>query len=276
MQYLKNLHTEEINISKKDFIGVFDSGMGGVSTLIELKRLMPNENFYYFGDSENAPYGPKTSEEILNLSLNVADFLYKKRIKAIVIACNTATSISVSKLRKKYPDIPIIGVEPAVKLAVDTGGKHILVMATQTTIRENKFKNLVNKFNNVCTVESIACPELVQIVENDLFDNADICMKQLNEYFKKFDMNKIDTIVLGCTHFIFYKKYIREILGYKHIIVDGNLGTAKHLQQELLKRNLLSDNTEEGKIEFINSQIISEDTKVEKVKLSKRLFHEFK
>lgn len=268
----------EINqIKKDDSIGVFDSGMGGISTLIELKKIMPNENFYYFGDSQNAPYGPRTSQEIIDLSLDVAEILYEKNIKAIVVACNTATSVAIKTLREKYKEIPVIGVEPAVKVAVDAGGKNILVMATQTTIRETKFKNLTSKFKNSCNIEAIACPELVQIAENDLITNKEICINQLNSYFKQFDMNKIDTIVLGCTHFIFYKDYIREILGHKHLIVDGNLGTAIHLRNELSKKNLLSDRLEAGTITFMNSQIVDKtQTCVLKKELSEKLYNNFK
>lgn len=267
---------ENLYIENKDkYIGVFDSGMGGISTLIELKKIMPNENFYYFGDSENAPYGPKTPEEILSLSLNVSDFLYNKKVKAIVVACNTATSIAVKNLRDKYKDIPVIGVEPAVKLGVDSGGKNILVMATQTTIRESKFKKLAEKFSDVSNIYAIACPELVQIAENDLLDDDKLCKEQLTKYFNEFNMDEIDTIVLGCTHFIFYKKYIRELLGYKHIIVDGNLGTAIHLQKELEKRDLLTNKESNGEIVFMNSQIVTEDTKIKKRELSKKLFNSF-
>lgn len=264
-------------INKDSYIGVFDSGMGGVSTLIELKKIMPNEKFYYFGDSQNAPYGPRQSDDITNLSLNVADILYKKNIKAIVVACNTATSVAIKSLRDKYKDIPVIGVEPAVKVAVDAGGKNILVMATQTTIREKKFKQLTEKFKSSSTIQSIACPELVQIAENDLINDSELCINQLNKYFKQFDMSQIDAIVLGCTHFIFYKNYIREILGYKHLIVDGNLGTAIHLRNELSKRNLLSKSDENGEIVFFNSQIVNpEETTVLKKELSEKLYHNFK
>lgn len=273
MKFTENLYIESIN--NENFIGVFDSGMGGISTLIELKKIMPNENFYYFGDSENAPYGPKSADDILNLSLNVADFLYEKKIKAMVVACNTATSIAIKQLRKKYPHIPVIGVEPAVKLGVDTGGKNILVMATQTTIREEKFLSLINKFDDKCNIHAIACPELVQIAENDLLGDSELCKKQLLQYFNQFDMDSIDTIVLGCTHFIFYKKYIRELLGFKHIIVDGNLGTARKLKSELANRQLLSNSSQEGVIEFINSQVIKDDNEIVKVELSKKLYHEF-
>lgn len=264
-------------ISKDSYIGVFDSGMGGVSTLIELKKIMPNEKFYYFGDSQNAPYGPRQSDDITNLSLNVANILYKKNVKAIVVACNTATSVAIKHLREEYKSIPVIGVEPAVKVAIDAGGKNILVMATQTTIREKKFKKLTEKFKSASIIQSIACPELVQIAENDLIDDSELCINQLNEYFKQFDMNQIDTIVLGCTHFIFYKKYIREILGYKHLIVDGNLGTAIHLRNELSKRNLLSNNEENGEIVFFNSQVVDhKETTVLKKELSEKLYHTFK
>lgn len=269
---MENLHIED----KNKFIGVFDSGMGGISTLIELKKIMPNENFYYFGDCQNAPYGPKTPEEILTLSLNVSDFLYKQNIKAIVVACNTATSVAINALRDKYKDIPIIGVEPAVKLGVDSGGKNILVMATQTTVSQSKFKHLTEKFKDTSNIYAIACPELVQIVENDLLKDKTLCKEQLMSYFYDFDMDNIDTIVLGCTHFIFYKKYIREIFGNKHNIVDGNLGTALHLKNELSKRNLINDNNNyDGKIIFMNSQIVDENTKIRKKELSEKLFHTF-
>lgn len=264
------------NTNKNNYIGVFDSGMGGVSTLIELKKAMPNEKFYYFGDSENAPYGPKPPKEILNLSLTISDFLYKQDVKAIVIACNTATSIAVKDIRKKYNDIPIIGVEPAVKVGVDTGSKNILVMATETTINQTKFKTLSSKFKNCCNIYSIACPELVQIVENDLLDDSELCKKQLAKYFSQFDMKKIDTIVLGCTHFIFYKKYIQEVLGNNFNIVDGNLGTALHLKNELNKLNLLNDSNTNGDVVFRNSQIITPNTKVIKNELAKKLYNNFK
>lgn len=257
---------------KDEYIGVFDSGLGGISTLIDLKKVLPNENFYYFGDSQNAPYGPKKPDEILALCLNIAELLYNKKVKAIVVACNTATSVAIDTLREKYKDIPIIGVEPAVKLGVKSGGKNILVMATETTIRESKFQHLIKDFKNICNINTIACPELVQLVENDELNNSNLCKATLEKYFSHFDMNKIDTIVLGCTHFIFYKDYIKELLGDKQLIVDGNLGTALHLQNLLKKNNLLSNNNDIGNIEFMNSQIILDNTVVSKKDLSEKLF----
>ena len=212
--------------------------------------------------------------KILKYSLDVVEFLISKDVKAIVIACNTATSISAETLRKKYPHIPIIGVEPAVKLGVDVGGKNILVMATATTIREEKFLNLVDKFKSI-NIDSIACPELVQIAENNLLEDKDLCISQLTEYFSKFNMNKIDTIVLGCTHFIFYRKYIREILGYKQLIVDGNLGTAKYLKEQLNLNQLSNESNELGWIKFYNSDIESNKDLISKLELSKKIFNDF-
>lgn len=257
-------------LNKNKPIGVFDSGMGGVSTLIELQKMLPNEKFCYYGDSGNAPYGPQSPENILAHSLRVTDFLIEKNVKAIVIACNTATSISANKLREKYPNIPIIGIEPAVKLGVDVGGKNILVMATATTIREDKFLNLVKKFDNA-KISSIACPELVEIAEQNKLYDKKLCINQLNKYFSQFDMNEIDTIVLGCTHFIFYRQYIREILGYNQMIVDGNLGTANHLKYQLKSRDLLTDSKKSGEILFYNS-----DKSNSKLELSKKIFNDFK
>ena len=255
-------------------IGVFDSGMGGISTLVELKKVLPNENFIYFGDSQNAPYGVKTSEQILDLSLNVAEKLIEKDIKAIVIACNTATSIAANSLREKYKDIDIIGVEPAVKVGVDSGAKNILVMATEATLREKKFNELSNSFKDKANIIKLPCPELVKIAENGLLSNEDLCRNQIHEYLKDYLDKDIDAIVLGCTHFLFYKKYIKEFVNENCLIVDGNLGAAKFLKKKLSDRNMLNPSNQVGTVEFINSQI-KKDLEVDKLALSKEIFNMF-
>jgi glutamate racemase len=257
-------------------IGVFDSGMGGISTLIELKKILPNENFIYYGDSENAPYGTKTNEEILKLTMNVAEKLIAQNIKAMVVACNTATSVAVKTLREKYKDLIIIGVEPALKLAIDAGAKNILVMATNTTLREKKFNELANKYSDIANVIKLPCPELVQIAENGKLNNDEICKKQIRKYLTE-DMDgvsDIDAVVLGCTHFIFYKKYIKELLNSGVFIIDGNLGTANHLKKQLKDKNLLNKSDEDGAIEFGNSQIIKND-EINKLELSKEIFNTY-
>jgi glutamate racemase len=254
-------------------IGVFDSGMGGISTLIELKKMLPNENFIYFGDSENAPYGIKTNEEILKLTMNVSEKLVSMNVKAIVVACNTATSVAVKVLREKYKDLVIIGVEPALKLAIDAGAKNVLVMATNTTLREEKFNKLANRYKDNATITKLPCPELVQIAENAKLNDSEICKNQIRKYLDEDvkDVSNLDAIVLGCTHFIFYKKYLKEVLDRPIFIIDGNLGTANHLKKQLTLKNMLNDSNADGEIKFLNSQI-KKSGEIDKLELSKEIF----
>ena len=133
--------------NSKKAIGVFDSGLGGISVLRDLKKLMPNEDFIYFGDSAYAPYGIKTKDEITKRCVEIIDFFIEKGVKAVVIACNTATSASANYLRKKYKDLPIIGMEPALKVATQgVKNNNIVVMATPLTLKEKKFETLMHKF----------------------------------------------------------------------------------------------------------------------------------
>ena len=240
--------------NKEIVIGVFDSGLGGISVLKELVKSMPNENFIYYGDSANAPYGIKTKEEITARCEDIIEFFIKQGVKAIVIACNTATSAAANILRKKYFNLPIIGMEPALKVAAD-GKKDntIVVMATPLTLKEEKFNNLMANYDDENTVIKMPCPELVKIVENDLIDNEEIVEKQINDYYKDLDMNKIDSVVLGCTHFVFYKDYMEKILNNHIEIVDGNLGTTNHLKETLRLRDELRDEDKKGSIKIYNS-----------------------
>ncbi len=240
--------------NKEKAIGVFDSGLGGISVLKELVKSMPNENFIYYGDSANAPYGIKTKEEITARCEDIIEFFIKQGVKAIVIACNTATSAAANILRKKYSNLPIIGMEPALKVAAD-GKKDntIVVMATPLTLKEEKFNNLMANYDDENTVIKMPCPELVKIVENDLIDNEEIVEKQINDYYKDLDMNKIDSVVLGCTHFVFYKDYMEKILNNHIEIVDGNLGTTNHLKETLRLRDELRDEDKKGSVKIYNS-----------------------
>lgn len=248
--------------------------MGGVSTLIELKKMLPNEDFIYYGDSENAPYGIKSNEEILQLSINVADKLVKRGVKAIVIACNTATSVAVKELRKRYKDIIIVGIEPALKLGVDMGAKNIMVMATNATLRGSKFNKLKDNYANSCNVISVPCPELVEIAENGLLKDKDLCKKQLTEYLREYNDGSLDAVILGCTHFLFYKNYIKDLIHENCSIIDGNEGTAKRLKSLLVENNLLNNSLEEGSIEFMNSQN-PRLNEINKLELSKEIYNMF-
>lgn len=226
--------------SKHLHIGIFDSGMGGISVLSDIISLMPNEKYIYYGDSKNAPYGIKSNYEVTELSFKVCDFLISKGVKSIVIACNTATSAAIKELRSKY-DIPIIGMEPAIKPALNiVKEKKIAVMATPMTLSEIKFNNLLKKLTTCDKVIKIPAPELVEFVEKGII-NDNIVKDQIKKYFENVDLSELGVVVLGCTHFVFLKDIIKEVIGSNIKIIDGNQGTAKHLMNTLLKLDLLND-----------------------------------
>ena len=233
-------------------IGVFDSGVGGISVLKELVKIMPNENFIYFGDSYNAPYGTKSLDEIKSLTVKNANFLVEKGVKAIVIACNTATSAGAKKVREML-DIPVIGIEPALKpAALMSENPKIAVMATPLTLKLEKFANLMEKFDENAVIYTIECPEIVGFVEKGILDGVEIenCIRK---YFEPLKDIKLDGVVLGCTHYPFVKEVIQKVVGDNVKLFDGGKGTAKELLRQLKEKNLLSDRKEKGNVEFLNS-----------------------
>lgn len=234
-------------------IGFFDSGVGGISVLKEAVKLMPEENFIYFGDSKNAPYGPKSVEEVKRLTLEAVQFLVDKGVKAIVIACNTATSAAIEDLRGKYKDMPIIGIEPALKPAVELKRKgKIIIMATSVTLSETKFNNLMKYFINEADIEPLVCGELVEFVESGIL-NGDEVKNYLSKRLEPFLNGDISSIVLGCTHFPFIKEELRKLLKDDVPIIDGSLGTALHLKNQLTKYDIKNVNKNNGKVEMHNS-----------------------
>lgn len=233
-------------------IGVFDSGVGGISVLKELVSLMPNENFIYFGDSKNAPYGTKSFNEIEKLTVENAKYLKNKGCKAIVIACNTATSAGGKAVREML-DIPVIGIEPALKpAALMCEHPKVAVMATPLTLKLEKFANLMEKFDDNAVIYTVECPEIVGFVEKGILQGAEIenCIRK---YFEPLKGVKLDGIVLGCTHYPFVKNVIKKVVGEDVKLFDGGKGTAKELLRRLNEKNLLSDRKEKGKVEFVNS-----------------------
>lgn len=206
-------------------IGVFDSGLGGISVVRQIVQDMPHERVLYFGDSANAPYGTKTPQEVRRLSFDIMERFMSQGVKAVVIACNTATSAAVNALRDHY-DIPIIGMEPALKVACDRGDtaagdgtaparhmpQHVIVAATPLTLREHKFAALMDRFKANNMISPQPCPDLVEIVESGRLCDHDLVMRTLHRYFDGYDLPSIDSVVLGCTHFVFYRNYFRELL----------------------------------------------------------------
>lgn len=239
-------------------IAVFDSGVGGISVLKELVRLMPNENYIFYGDSKNAPYGDKSLEEVRNLTESHVKQLLLKGAKAIVIACNTATSADVSILRKKYPDVPIIGIEPALKPAV-LSKEHptVLVMATPMTIRETKFQKLMERYCKEAQIYALACPGIVEFVERGELEGAaleEFMMKLLGD----FRTRTIDAVVLGCTHYPFVKDTIAKVLQDGVRFFDGGAGVARETGRRLAALDLLCTRQQQGQVLFENSAMTEE------------------
>ena len=216
-------------------IAVFDSGVGGISVLRELEKIMPGEDYIYYGDSANAPYGTKTLEEVRQLTCEHARrLLFDEGAKGLVVACNTATSAAVKILRSRYPDIPIVGIEPAVKPAVlCKENPRVLVMATPMTIREEKFHRLMDKYKDKGTIIPLPCPGLMNFVERGDLDGDDL-RKYLEELLFEYQKNPVDAVVLGCTHYPLLSNTIRRILGDGIKLVNPAYETAKSLKTLLI------------------------------------------
>ena len=222
---------------KSDYIAVFDSGVGGISVLRHLIRHMPGERFLYFGDSANAPYGSRPTEEVKALTLAAAEKLVARGIKALVVACNTATSAAIEVLRQTYPEFIIVGIEPALKVAADrfpTG--RIGVMATEVTLREEKFDSLVHRVGAQRTIYKIPAPGLVELIEQGAEASR---LQALLEPLLRPYAGKLDALVLGCTHYPFATERIRRVLGDKTQLLDGGEGTARQTRRLLEKAGLL-------------------------------------
>ena len=221
-------------------IGVFDSGLGGISVLSELKKELPEENYLYYGDSANAPYGEKFIDEIRSLTLESVDFLVSCGIRALVIACNTATSAAVSLVRSRYDSaMPVIGVEPAIRPAAEAfpHGK-ILVMATPATLKLEKYARLSRELAGEAEFIPVMCPGLAGRIEQGRLDDPDLT-EMLTKFLSPY-IDSADAIVLGCTHYPFIKKQIRRVMGDIPLF-DGGAGTARQLHRRLLQRGLLAE-----------------------------------
>lgn len=231
-------------------IGVFDSGIGGLSVLEELEKVLPNEDFYYYGDSINNPYGEKSDQELLEITSHIVDVLKENGAKIIVIACNTATTRVMKKLREKYPEMIFVGTVPAIKVASDHDSKNTLVMATEATTHSLRTAELIrdNKRKDQ-NIYLVSCPGLANAIETK---NEEKIKSILQETFLPYKDKNIDTIVLGCTHYPFIKKEIlEEMPGVK--LVDGSHGVSMETKRQLTENNLLDERVHERKIIIYNS-----------------------
>lgn len=236
-------------MNKNSKIGIFDSGIGGVTVLREILKVLPNEEFIYYSDSKNNPYGDKDKEEVINISDKIVQALFEKDCKAIVIACNTASAMSADRLREKYPDKIFIAIEPAYKVVYDQNPQDVtLVMATKGTIESEKFNILYNKYNNNKTY-LLPCVGLADIIENG---NKDEVEEYLKENLKEYK-NEVKNVVLGCTHYPLIKDEISKQLG-KVKFFDGSYRLAIHLKEVLKGQGLLREmKANKDNVEFIDS-----------------------
>ena len=227
-------------------IGIFDSGIGGLNILEEVKNIMPNENIIYYQDSSNNPYGEKTDDELWVIVSNIIEYLKNKGVREIIVACNTATTRCIKKMRESYPELIFIGTEPAIKVATDNNYKNIIILGTPGTITSDRLKELIDNNRSDEQINLIECKGLANAIE---FDNHDEIMRLLHVYLDEYRNKGIDAVVLGCTHYNYIEKEIIDVLGNVKLI-DGNLGVAKQAKRKLEEANLLEEN-EKGQIEII-------------------------
>lgn len=249
-------------------IAVIDSGVGGISVLRELLKIMPRENYIYFGDSKNAPYGSKEKSDVLEITRNNLKMLQEKGIKALVVACNTATSAAVRILREENPDLVIVGIEPAIKPpAVTLDNPRVLVMATPLTLKEEKFKRLVERYSDKAEIIPLPCHRLAELIESGNIDSPELddYIASLLEPYRDQD---IDALVLGCTHYPHVRETIERHISPEVKIFDGGEGTARETRRRLESASLLCPEAQVGVIEIYNS---SNDEKM--IELSKRLLY---
>ena len=251
-------------------VAVLDSGIGGISVLKELIKLMPNEKFIYFGDFENAPYGTKTMEQVRNITVNNTRMLMEMGAKALVVACNTATGAAVRLLREMYPDFPIVGIEPAVKPAVsDRPHPTVLIMATPLTLKQEKFEALLSR---VATPDAkiirLPCAGLMELIDAGHIEDAEIDT-YLFGLFKDIPKEEVDAVVLGCTHYPHAKNAILKALGENIHVYDGGFGTAKETKRRINEAGLQAPENQKGEVAFLNTK-----GHEEKIELAKRFLYD--
>lgn len=235
-------------------IGVFDSGVGGISVLQHIHALLPYEQLFYVADSRHAPYGSKTPQEIQSRCFAIADFLIGKGVKAIVVACNTATAAAIDSMREKYP-LPIIGMEPAVKPAAAASKNGVIgVLATMGTLKSAQFAGLLESYGRNVKVVTQGCIGLVERIERGELSTQGT-RQLLEQYCQPLLSEGADTIVLGCTHYPFVKPLIQQIVGENVTLIDTGAAVARYLQERLAALDLLNRQHAPGEVRFwTNSQ----------------------
>lgn len=225
-------------------IGVFDSGVGGLTVAKEIKRLLPNESIIYFGDTKHLPYGEKSKEAITRFTTEITKFLVAQDCKAIVVACNSATSNSIDEIREAASEVPVIDViSPVAKKVAYELNQKIGVIATKATVNSHAYKKYIRKYNRHLKVIELATPLLVPIIEEG-FRNTQVSKYAMELYLSNKKLEDIDTIILGCTHYPLIEKEVQAVFQGRVKVVDSPLIVVNHLIHEMRKLNLMTDSTE--------------------------------
>ncbi|MEW6507561.1 MAG: glutamate racemase [Bacteroidota bacterium] len=254
-------------------IGFFDSGIGGLTVVKAVSQLLPNENIVYFGDTARVPYGSKSNDTVVEYSLQAANFLLRKNIKLLVVACNTASSVALKDL-KRFLTIPVIGmIEPGSKLALrESKNGKIGIIGTNATINNKAYSQEIKKLNPKIKVYEKACPLFVPIAEEGWIDHAATRMIA-KEYLAELKTKKIDSLVLGCTHYPILKDVIQKEIGKSVKLVDSGTPAARLVEEYLNGRGLRNNSNQIGKKEFYVSDIPSKFRDMAERFLGKKITH---
>ena len=249
-QAVREVMQSMTNKQKNAPIGVFDSGLGGISVLRELVKLMPGEDYLYFGDDVNAPYGNRSEADVLKLTESAVQQLLCNGCKAVVLACNTATAAAVVPLREKWKDQILVGAEPAIKPAIRDGHTVLGVLATATTLSSRRFHNLARTVGKDANIIPIPAPGLVELIEAQEWSGEKV-EAFLENLLREPLQSGVRALVLGCTHYPFAAGAIRKVSGGLPLY-DGNRGIALRTQELLRREDLLQNCTREGQVTFLH------------------------
>ena len=236
-------------------IGVFDSGIGGLTVVKRLGTTLPNENIIYFGDTARVPYGSKSNSTVIEYSIQNTNFLLGKDVKAIIVACNTASSVAIPELKSKF-DLPIIGmIEPGASMALQfSSNKKIGIIGTRATISNKAYSTEIKKMEPAANIYEKPCPLFVPFAEEGWLTHK-ATYEVAEEYLKELREHEIDTLVLGCTHYPILADVIQEVMGNNVKLIDSGVASAEVIKNMLQKNNLLSESDGKGIQEFYVSDI---------------------
>ncbi len=254
-------------------IGIFDSGIGGLTVVKRLAATLPNENIIYFGDTARVPYGSKSNSTVIEYSIQNTKFLLNNDVKAVIVACNTASSIAIPELKKQF-DVPIIGmIEPGAKMALQkTKNKKIGVIGTRATTGNLAYSSEIKRIDNTANVIEKPCPLFVPLAEEGWTDHK-ATHEIAEEYLKELREDGIDTLVLGCTHYPILTNVIQNVIGQNISLIDSGVASAELIKQELQKLDLLTESTATGWQEFYVSDIQVKFKEVAELFLGKEIEH---